>query len=344
MPFNINITEFISLPYPVFDVRSPIEFEKGHIPDAINIPVFTNEERAIVGTAYFKQGRSEAIKIGLEKVQTKLLFFVESVNNITKNKDIRLHCWRGGMRSQNMAWLLELAGYKVYLLNGGYKSYRNFVIKYFENNFPLIVIGGMTGTGKTEILNHLETFGEQVVDMEALANHKGSVFGHLGQFNQPTNEYFENLLYQKFCSFSPGKPIWLEDESLSIGKVFIPKLLYNQIIKAPMIVIERSFSERINRLINEYSFFDKELLIQSVIRINRRIGGDVTNNIITNIQKGNFNDAISTILKYYDKLYNLCLKNHSSENCVCYNVDGYSNNEITNRLLLLSEKINYGTN
>ncbi|OFX34034.1 MAG: hypothetical protein A2X08_11025 [Bacteroidetes bacterium GWA2_32_17] len=168
MPNSVDVVTFLSLSFPIFDIRSPIEFDKGHIPNSINLPLFTNEERAIVGTAYFKKGSSEAIKIGLEKVQSKLVNFIESVNNFTFDKNIRIHCWRGGLRSQNMVWLLEMAGYNVYLLNGGYKSYRNYVLKYFENKFPIIVIGGMTGVGKTEILNLLKFNGEQVVDFESL--------------------------------------------------------------------------------------------------------------------------------------------------------------------------------
>ena len=267
MPINISINEFLSISFQIFDVRSPIEFEKGHIPDAINLPVFTNEEGAIIGTAYFKQGRSEAIKIGLEKVQSKLVDFVESVNKIAKGQNIRLHCWRGGMRSQNMAWLLEMTGYNVYLLNGGYKIYRNYVLKYFEKEFSFIVIGGMTGVGKTEILKLLESNGEQVIDFEGLANHKGSVFGHLGQPNQPTTEYFENLIFYKLSKFSHNKNIWIEDESISIGNVFINKSLFKQIIKAPIIVIERNENDRVNRLIDEYSHFDKELLITTIMII-----------------------------------------------------------------------------
>ncbi len=344
MPHKINIDKFISLPFPIFDVRSPIEFNKGHIPNSINLPLFTNEERAIVGTAYFKQGRSEAIKIGLEKVQSKLVDFIESVNSFTSNKDIRIHCWRGGLRSQNMAWLLKMAGYNVYLLDGGYKSYRNYVLKYFENKFPLIVIGGMTGVGKTEILNILKLNGEQVIDFEALANHKGSVFGHLGQQNQPTTEYFENLIFYELSKFSFNRPIWVEDESFSVGNVFINKSLFEQIIKSPIVVIERSENDRVTRLIDEYSHFDKDLLINAINRIERRIGGDICRKIIEDINNENFINAISTILKYYDRHYLLNLNNNKLSLKTFLNIDKLSNNEIISKLLEISEKIKYGTN
>ena len=344
MPFKININEFLSLPYPIFDVRSPIEYNKGHIPEAINLPLFTNEERAIIGTAYFKQGRGEAIKIGLEKVQSKLVDFVESVNKIAKGQNIRLHCWRGGMRSQNMAWLLETAGYKVYLLEGGYKSYRHYVLKYFEKEFSFIVIGGMTGVGKTEILKLLESNSEQVIDFEGLANHKGSVFGHLGQATQPTTEYFENLIYNEISKFSVNKTIFIEDESISIGNVFIPNNLFKQITNATKIIIQRRINERIKRLISEYACYDKNELITSIKRIERRIGGDIVKYIITNIKNENYFDAISEILKYYDKLYKLNFNKTSLGKTTFLNIDELSNDEILNRLLLHSKKLNNGTN
>lgn len=344
MPCQINITEFLSLNYPIFDVRSPNEFEKGHIPEAINLPLFSDEERAIVGTAYFKQGRSEAIKIGLEKVQSKLLYFVESVNKIAKSKDVRLHCWRGGMRSENMAWLLETVGYKVHTLEGGYKSYRNYVLKFFENKFPLIVIGGMTGVGKTEILQLLKSNGEQVVNLERIANHKGSVFGHLGKSAQPSTEYFENLIYNEISKFSFNKTIYIEDESISLGSIFIPNNLFKQIADAPKIIIQKKLNERINRLRKEYTCFDKNELITSIKRIERRIGGDIVKDIITNIQNENYNEAITDALKYYDKLYKLNLNKSTSVKTTFLNTNELSNDEILNKLLLHSKKLNNGTN
>ena len=337
MPNRININKFLSLPYPIFDVRSPIEYEKGHIPGAINLPVFTNEERAIVGTAYKNQGKDEAIKIGIEKVQSKLVSFVENVNIIAKGKNIRLHCWRGGMRSKNMAWLLEIAGYNVFVLEDGYKSYRQFVKGYFENHFNLIVIGGMTGTGKTEILNFLKENGEQVIDLEYIAQHKGSVFGHFGQLAQPKTEHFENLLFNLLFKYSSNKNIWIEDESLTIGSVYIPKPFYEKMQSAKFIFLEKNINQRAERLVKEYGHFDKELLIKAIERIARKIGGDNAQLIINLLNNDDFKNAILKTLIYYDKQYIFSLQKHKNNNITKLNIDNLSLQEIYNNLLTLQQ-------
>lgn len=342
MPLRVNIEEFLSLTYPIFDVRSPIEFDKGHIPDAINLPLFTNEERVLVGTAYVNQGKDEAIKIGLEKVQSKLVSFVETVNNIAKGDNIRLHCWRGGMRSKNMAWLLETAGYKVYILEGGYKNYRQFVRTYFENQFNLIVIGGMTGSGKTEILHYLKENNEQVLDLEGLANHKGSVFGHFGQLQQPSTEHFENLLFSELRKLKTEKAIWIEDESLTIGNIYIPKLFHEQMQSTEFILLERNINERAERLVKEYAHFEKDLLISAVQRISRRIGGDKAQVIINYLINNDFFNAILSILNYYDKQYLHSLKRHKNNNVKELNINNFSIQEICNKLI--NHKINNGRN
>jgi len=305
MPVKCDISEFLNIDYCLFDVRSPAEFEKGNIPNSINLPLFSNAERAIVGTAYFKSGKDEAIKIGIEKVQKKLVKFIETVSAKTNNKKVRLYCWRGGMRSNSMAWLLDTAGFEVYLLDNGYKNFRNFALKYFEKNtFKFLVITGFTGSGKTELLKKLENNGEQILDLELLANHKGSVFGQLGKTKQPTVQQFENELFFKLYNFNSDKVIWVEDESINIGNVYIPNAIFNKMSSAPKIFVEMDINIRINRLIKEYACFDNEQLIYSVSKIKKRIGGDISNLIIDEIQKNNYFEAIKLILSYYDKLYN----------------------------------------
>ncbi|MBI5540161.1 MAG: tRNA 2-selenouridine(34) synthase MnmH [Bacteroidia bacterium] len=343
MTLRVNTEEFLSFSYPIFDVRSPIEFDKGHIPGAINLPLFSNEERVLVGTAYVNQGKDEAIKIGLEKVQSKLVSFVETVNNIAKGDNIRLHCWRGGMRSKNMAWLLETAGYNVYILEGGYKNYRQFVRTYFEKQFKLIVIGGMTGSGKTEILHYLKENNEQVIDLEGLANHKGSVFGHFGQLQQPSTEHFENLLFTKLKNQKTEKPIWIEDESLTIGNIYIPRLFHEQMQSTEFILLERNINDRAERLVKEYAHFEKDLLISAVQRISRRIGGDKAQVIVNYLINNDFFNAILTILNYYDKQYLFSLKRHKNNNVKELNINNLSVQEICNKLVNY-KKINNGRN
>lgn len=344
MPLRVNTEEFLSLSFPIFDVRSPIEFEKGHIPDAINLPLFTNEEREIVGTAYVKQGKDEAIKIGLEKVQSKLVSFVENVNIVAKGKNIRLHCWRGGLRSKNMAWLLETAGYNVYILENGYKAYRQFVKDFFEKQFKLIVIGGMTGTGKTEILNYIKSKGQQVIDLENLANHKGSVFGHFGQLKQPKTEHFENLLSNSLINLDLNKPIWIEDESLTIGTVYIPANFHKQMQTAKFILLEKNIEERAKRLVIEYAHFDKELLINSINRISRKIGGDHAQVIISYIIKDDFFNAILKTLVYYDKKYRFSLNVNHNNNVTKLEINSLVLQEIYSNLLTLQQNNDNGGN
>lgn len=337
---RIDIENFLDINIPVFDVRSPVEFDRGHIPDAINLPLFSNEERAIVGKAFHQKGRDEAVKIGLEKVSVKLTAFIENVQQKTDKKEIRLHCWRGGMRSQSMAWLLDTAGFQVHLLEGGYKSYRRFVLKYFEQKFSLIVIGGMTGSGKTEILKNLKESGENVIDLEALACHKGSVFGHLGQNHQPSTEFFENLLFRELCNVKPNNPIWIEDESMAIGNIYIPAAFYQQMQETKLIFIERSREQRAKRLVDEYAGFDKSLLKESVDRISRRIGGDHAKRIIGYIENNEFYQAIYDTLNYYDKLYQKDVIKHISGKIISLKIDDLTSKEILDSILTLANKKN----
>jgi tRNA 2-selenouridine synthase len=334
-----KIDDFLLLDCPVFDVRSPFEFNRGHIPGAINLPLFSNEERAIVGKAYHQQGRDEAVKTGIEKVSVKMTSFIESVDKNTKEKKIRMHCWRGGMRSESMAWLMHTAGYHVYVLENGYKTFRNHIQKFFENKFRLIVIGGMTGAGKSEILRKLKDSGEQILDLEAIASHKGSVFGHLGQEEQPTTEHFENLLYEALNSLNPQKPIWIECESLAIGRIYIPRAFFNQMLEAPLYYLNLSRENRTKRLIDEYANFEKQVLIDAVVRISKRLGGNHTKNIIQAIESDNFFDAIFLILEYYDKLYTNSMKARDPKKITDVVINELTTEIILDKLLALKSNL-----
>jgi tRNA 2-selenouridine synthase len=292
----------------VVDVRSPSEFAKGHIPGAFNISLFSDEERAIVGTLYTRQGKEDALTKGLEIIGPKLKDFARQGLSLAKNHEILVYCWRGGMRSASMAWLFETVGLKTSVLNGGYKAYRRFVHEFLSFPFHFIVIGGMTGSGKTEILSELGKLGYPVTDLEKLASHKGSVFGAIGEPEQPTTEQFENLLFEDLWVKNKSSLIFIEDESIAIGSVFLPKPFHQRILQCPLIVIDVPHEYRTRRLVNLYAGADKDILIRALRSIEKRIGLEDTYKAIKQ-----FEDAVITVLNYYDKVYCRTLQSHHKD-------------------------------
>jgi len=302
---KIDIEEFLSRSkeIPVIDVRSPAEFLQGHIPEAINLPLFDNEERAIVGTIYKNSGRDSAVLKGLELAGPKMSGFVKKLHLLAPQREILTHCWRGGMRSEHMAWLFDQAGFITAVLEGGYKSYRRHIRAALADNANIIILGGLTGTGKTEILHQLKKAGEQILDLEMLSNHKGSVFGAYGQAPQPTNEQFENNIYYHWQSFDRKKRIWIEDESRAIGSVNIPDPLFEQMSRAKMIIIEISNDERTEQLVAEYGGYDKEMIREAVLKISEKLGGVRTKETITALEDNDLKRVADLLLTYYDKAY-----------------------------------------
>lgn len=301
----LSVEQFLekSKTTPIIDVRSPGEFERGHIVGAVNIPLFENHERAEVGTRYKKVGKESAFLLGLDIVGTKLSGFVKKANKIAPEKEVLVHCWRGGMRSGSFATLLSSAGMKVSLLVGGYKSYRNFILDELRKPLNIIVLGGKTGSGKTEILYELEKQGEQILDLEGLANHKGSAFGMLGQAPQPMTEHFENMLYAKLSKLDPTRRIWVEDESKNVGCCNIPNELWQQMRTANVAYIDVDKEIRVKRLVQEYAHFSFGELKASTDRILKRLGGQYHKVAIEALENGNFSFGTDIALNYYDKSY-----------------------------------------
>ncbi len=312
---KIDIEDFIVLAPNsiVIDVRSPGEFEHAHIVDAHSLPLFNNEERAIVGTTYKQKSREAAIKIALPFFGEKMKPLIEMVEtwvaafekkHTRETPTIIVHCWRGGMRSGAVAWLLDLYGFKVLQLIGGYKAYRNWALLQFEKAYPLKVLGGYTGSGKTEILLELKRRNKTVIDLEGLAHHKGSSFGALGQETQPSQEMFENKLAHALSSIEfIEEGIWIEDESQRIGLVMIPLSFFTLLRNSVCYFIEIPFEERLNFITTGYGKFDKDSLMSATLRIQKRLGGLETKNAINHIIEGNIKDAFHILLKYYDKWY-----------------------------------------
>lgn len=305
MSRTLEVTDFMaqSQGQLTIDVRSPKEFIKGHIPHAVNLPLFNDEERAKIGMLYKQKGRSEAIEVGLEIVGPKMVDFVRFVKPLARENKIFVHCWRGGMRSGSMAWLFDTMGYKVYTLKSGYKAYRNLVLEGLGRQARYIIIGGRTGSGKTAILHKLRERGEQIVDLEGLANHKGSAFGALGELPQPSTEQFENNLYLEMSKLDPAKPIWLEDESKNIGRCTITNELWSNMVKAPLVVIDIPLEVRVKRLVEDYGKMPIEGLEESIRKIERRLGNEAMKDALHSLGERDFANVARITLHYYDKAY-----------------------------------------
>lgn len=305
MPTTIDINQFskLSETHPILDVRTPAEFAQGHIPGAFNLPIFTNEERVIIGTLYKKEGKQPAVLKGLEIVGPKLHEFVQEAIKLNKSDTFLVHCWRGGMRSSSMAWFLETYGFKCLTLKGGYKNYRKQVLASFEEQKNIVVLGGKTGTGKTIVLHELFKQNEQIIDLEKIAHHKGSSFGALGEEIQISQEQFENELSFHLSKIDSNKRCWIENESRMIGKNILPAGLWEQMKSGSVISIELPLEERVKYLVSEYGKFTKEELITSTERIGKKLGGQHVKRAVEAIEAGDYKTAFEICLVYYDKTY-----------------------------------------
>jgi tRNA 2-selenouridine synthase len=376
----------------LLDVRSPAEYKHAHIPGAVSFPLFTDEERKVVGTTYKQVSRQAAIKIGLDYFGPKMRPMVEEVERLleqknrrteeqgteegreyrtdeqgimnvegneiadlpwsvlqnddtgkrnesqtsstsniehrTSNNKVFVYCWRGGMRSGAVSWLLNLYGFDVTVLIGGYKAFRNHVLKTFEQPYTFKILGGYTGSGKTEVLQALKNSGEKVICLESIALHKGSAFGNINMPPQPSQEMFENLVScelqtvnnaQKRNEWSTlnsepettpnsklqtsNPAIWLEDESQRIGSVNIPNALWQTMRNAPVYFLEIPFEERLKHITEEYSQCSREKLADAIERIKKRLGGLETKNALQFLAEDNYTECFRVLLQYYDKLY-----------------------------------------
>lgn len=322
MPSSLSIESFLQSPGLIFDVRSPSEFLQGHLPSSISAPLFSDEERALVGTAYKQQGRQIAIDLGLEIVGPHLLQLVRSIRSNYSNGYANILCWRGGMRSGFVARLLESIGVPTTTLKGGYKTFRRFALHSF-NSLPkalpsLRVVGGLTGCNKTEILHELAKLGEQVIDLEKIASHRGSAFGGINLPSQPSNEQFENLLAFQLKGVDFSRPIWIEDESRLIGRCCIPPALHQLMQTSPLICIKRPFEERLDNLLCTYGSASSSQLIQSTLQLMKRLGSETTKDVVRLLEDNRIPEAFTKLLSYYDKIYQYQLEKRQQIRLVEY--------------------------
>lgn len=301
---NIEVAEVISLSEQnemiLIDVRSPSEYKNFSIPGSINIPFFNDEERAEIGTLY-KQTSVEAAKVrGLEIISAKLPEFVQQFKEISGHKTV--YCWRGGMRSRTTATLLSLMDVHVSRLEGGIREYRKWVLTQLEQTeapFKAYVLNGLTGTGKTRILKTLEKQGYPVIDLEGLANHKGSIFGHIGV--EPHNQkVFDSLFVQQFRELEKAPFVLFEAESARIGKVVIPQWVTELKAQSVQFIIEMPIEERIKEIIEDYRPLEHQAeCIAAFQRIKTRMPLDISKQIEVDLETREFSSAVRLLLEYY---------------------------------------------
>jgi tRNA 2-selenouridine synthase len=301
---------------PIIDVRSPGEFSRGHIPGSNSVPLFDDAERAEIGTMYKQLGRSPAIARGLEIAESKTNQLIESVRRVTPGPDVIVHCWRGGMRSGGFAWLLEQSGFNPRVLTGGYKAFRRAARLCFAEPRRVIILGGHTGAGKTQVLAALREAGEQVIDLEGLAGHRGSAFGGIGREPQPTVEQFENELFLQWRDLLPSKRVWIEGESKAIGRVYIPDPVWNQMLVAPAIFVEVDRAKRVEFLVQEYGELPTDQLAAAVSRIKKRLGGDRLQAALEALDRQDLSTFATIALEYYDKAYSKALNQRPQDQIV----------------------------
>lgn len=306
---EINVEELKTLDKPILiDVRSEGEFAEATIPGALNLPLLNNEERAKVGTTYTQTSKGLARELGLSMVSPKLPDLVKQVGELAKKGPLVLFCWRGGMRSKSLATVAELMGIPIYRLQGGYKAYRNQVVEFFQEKLPfqVVVLRGNTGVGKTELLQRLRTEGYPAIDLEKLANNRGSVFGAMGLGNPPSQKKFEGLLYEELASLREFPYIIVECESKRIGRITLPACLHAAMQEGIQILHCDSLENRIQRLIKEYTSIPNAIqeigvALDRLVKTLGHVKVKELRSLLENNCLEKFTERLLT--EYYDKLY-----------------------------------------
>ena len=333
----ISLPDFFELrkKLPVVDVRSPLEFQQGHIQNAVNIPLLNNEERVAVGTDYKQKGQAEAIKTGFRLVGPRLEEIINEAERISSGRELLVHCWRGGMRSNNFCQFIGMARIKSQALEGGYKSYRQFALENFKKPFKLILITGFTGSGKSDILRELKNQGEQILDLEKLANHKGSAFGGLMMPAQPTTEQFQNDLLEEILKLDLSKRIWVEDESIAIGKIFLPQDFWSTMGGSKLVEIEVAKEIRVQRLVNEYGASDRDQFLETIGKVTQKLGGQNYKAAKEKLLQGDMASTIDILLTYYDKAYRASIEKRKEKKLSTISWDGKDENSFAKELMKL---------
>lgn len=333
MLHRVSLEESLSGDRVVLDVRTPSEYAQGHIPGAVNLPLFSDGERTEVGTIYKQESPEKALIRGLELIGPKMAALVQEAMSDAPGRRVLVHCWRGGKRSESVGWLLDTSGMDVWVLEGGYKQFRRWVLEAFDRLTPqLVVLGGKTGAGKTAVLQELARLGEQVLDLEELARHKGSAFGNLDRHEQPTVEQFENELALVLSRFDQSRRIWTEHESRSVGKVYLPIGFWRKLVVAPLAYLDVPAEARLQRSIREYGQYPLPVLRESFDRIRKRIGFQHHQEALDALEAGDIARAAAIALEYYDKTYQHFLETYLPDQVITQAWDGRDPGEIAQKL------------
>ncbi|MDL2267542.1 tRNA 2-selenouridine(34) synthase MnmH [Desulfovibrio sp. OttesenSCG-928-G15] len=297
-------------PIPLIDARSPGEFFQGHIPGAVNVPLFDDDERTVVGTLYKQKSRESALLAGYGFIGKRMESLGRELLELAgERKELVFVCARGGMRSESLAWLAATLDIQCHVLFGGYKVFRRFVLEYLEQPFNLCALGGKTGSGKTDVLRALPRHGGQAVDLEWLARHRGSAFGSLPDYPQPSTEHFENRLALALYNCRPDEPIWIEDECENLGTVNVPRAFFRTLRAAPLVLLQVSHNARLTRVLREYGNMPHEDIAACLGRIQKRLGGLVYKQALAFLEEGNLTAVAEILLGYYDKAYTRQIEN-----------------------------------
>ena len=305
---KISVAEALKTNHIFIDTRTPKEFAEDHLPHAINVPILSNEERAVVGTLYTQVSREDAVNKGVELFAQKLPTFMKQINQY-RNQKIIINCWRGGMRSRAAVALLNALGYDAIQLKGGYKSFREYVrdrLYNYDFKPQLIMLWGLTCTGKTKILTHFENS----LDVEGLAQHRSSLFGGVG-LKPHTQKKFENLLLRRLEKLNTEKVVFVEGEGRRIGDLIIPETLWKKFMKGKNILITGSLNQRANVAVEEY-LKDEENIIkikEIALSLRQLISKENKEKIAKSIDNQDYHTAAKILLEfYYDPLYSHTLK------------------------------------
>lgn len=307
----IDIEEILQMPEQVIvDVRSESEYQEATIPGAVNLPLLNNQQRVLVGTIYREQGPDAAKSLGLKLVGPGLNRYVESFRQVSPKQEIVLFCWRGGLRSKFVADLLDTMGFKVYRLKGGFKAHRRFVNSYLgRSGLPVrvIVLDGLTGVGKTDVLNELRSVGIPILDLEGLALHRGSVFGKIGLPPSPGQKMFESLIVRDLREAERAGVVVVECESRRLGKLLVPPILVKAMGQGRRVLLYAGLEQRVARIKEIYASGGGEgirALQESTMHLSRYLGHSKVQELNQLLDQGRLDEVFAYLLtRYYDPLY-----------------------------------------